>query len=537
MTERFLPECNNLALFTIEDFKEVNQLADLLFNNTCTTIELHTEHEFLTQAWIASALHNSTLSLRNCAKPNISLNNADQGWIYHENGKLTYANAPLTSPVTLSLPNLNTEQRIRLLHCYCAETINSHRLNIPDTTIQQALIWQSRYCTEQRLLSKTITLLTRAANRCLLTFADKDSVIDVDTQHLAEVLSDWEYINAHDLLNFSPQTPESLRHFLSEKMIGQDSAIEKFLRSSARHKLLICAGPRYSGKTTFIESYARFTHAEKNFYICVNLSHLPVNADWEDISVHPPQAKSGNRLNNFLDILETYPQLTVVFTHANQNSSLLHQLQKNISRGFFQRKNSAISTAKITWILLFDISEHDIATHTSEKMPEATHNEFELSDILYRPALNIIDENQHNITIDSSLSIIDAVKRLLPETITQDACILPFVPLSEQSKKQILSNEIKRIIHCLRTSYDVSLYYQEEVIQFLLDQVEQNQNGFDNLHKNLYQQIEKIFLKVLSHGVILDGQVLMLQLNDTGHMLQIVRTSPRNSTSPMRLKI
>ncbi|MCD8542382.1 MAG: hypothetical protein LRY69_02805 [Gammaproteobacteria bacterium] len=534
----FLPECNDIALFTAEDFREINQLADLLFNNTSTTIELYTEHEFLTQAWIASALHNSTLSLKNCIKPNISAHNTGLGWIYHEQGKLTYANTPpLTPPVKLCLPTLKTEQRLRLLHCYCAETINSHRLTIPDTTIQQALIWQSRYCAEATLLSQTITLLTRAANRCLLTFADKDSVILVETQHLAEVLADWEYINAHDLLNFSAQTPESLRHFLFEQMIGQDSATEKFLRHSSRHELFICAGPRYSGKNTFIESYARFTHAEKNFYICINLSHFPEDADWEEISIRPPQGKSGNTLNNFLDILETYPQLIIVLTHASQNNVLLNRLQKNIHRGFFQRKNKAISTAKMTWILLVDIAEQDIAAHTPQEPLETPNHECELSDILYRPALNIIDESQQSIIIDPCLSIIEAVTRLLPETITQNSCILPFIPLSKKSKKQILSNEIKRIIHCLRTSHDVSLYYQEEVIQFLLHQVEQHQNGFDSLHKNLYQQIEKIFLKALSHGVILDSQVLMLQLNDTGHMLQIVRTSPRNSTSPMRLKI
>lgn len=537
MIERFLPECDDIALFTVEDFKEVNQLADLLFNNTSTAIELHTEHEFLTQVWIASALHKSTFSLKKCIKPTISTNKTAQGWIYHQDGKLTYANASLTSAVTLSLPILNNEQRARLLQCYCTEAINSHRLNIPETTIQQALMWQSRYCAEKNLLSQTITLLTRVANRCLLAFADKDSVFHVDIQHLAEVLADWEYINPHQLLNFSSQTPESLRNFLSEKMIGQDSATETFLRYSGRHQLFVCAGPRYSGKSTFIQSYAEFTHAEKNFYICVNLSHFPEDADWEDMCVFPPQGRSINRLNNLLDILETYPQLIVVLTHASENIALLNRLLINIRRGFFQRKNNAISIAKITWILLVDMTDEDPAVHRSDEDLEKTNDEFELSDILYRPTLNIIDESQQTRTIDPALRIIDAAKRLLPETITKNACILPFIPLSEQSKKQILNNEIKRIIHCLRTSYDVSLYYQEEVVQFLLHQVEQHQNGFDSLHKNLYQQIEKIFLKVLNHGVILDGQVLMLQLNDTGHMLQIVRTSPRNSASPMKLKI
>jgi hypothetical protein len=47
-----------------------------------------------------------------------------------------------------------------------------------------------------------------------------------------------------------------------------------------------------------------------------------------------------------------------------------------------------------------------------------------------------------------------------------------------------------------------------------------------------------VLLKSLAQGVIADGQVLMLQLNDTGRVLQRVRTVARTGlTQQAKLKI
>ena len=159
----------------------------------------------------------------------------------------------------------------------------------------------------------------------------------------------------------------------------------------------------------------------------------------------------------------------------------------------------------------------------------------ELSDILYRPAVRISSDNHEVYEIDQAAAI-EEVKTLLPNTLLESACFLPFSPLTEKDKRQIVNKEIKRIIHNLRSVHDVSVYYQEEVIQFLLNQVNQAKQGFDALHKNLHHQIEQVFLKSLEQGVIDDGQVLMLQLNDTGRVLQIVRTNARSNSTQANTK-
>lgn len=530
MFEHNLPTLTALALFTPADFFEINQLADLLFDQTTSVIELHSEHERVTQAWIASALHNSDLAKRCMTKPTL--------WTYQGNGKLAQTNSqPKEKCRVLTLPPLSLKQRVKLLQHYCEEVLQTHLLTVPCYTIKKALEWQGRYCADKDLLIHTMTLLQHAVNRFLLVQTDEQQAATLEPRHVAEILLDWQHVNVADLLRHSEDSVE-LKIFLTENVIGQSYAIEQFLQKKTGHNLFLLAGPPCSGKKTFAENYAQFTHGAKKFCITFNLSFFEPDIAWSDIFLASPL--QNQRYVRFTEILENYPQAIILLTQAHENLELLERLQREIRRSFFQKNESCISVSGMTWLILFDMAIPESASASVSTAIEESiiseNSSIELADILYRPSISATspwqDENSFSADYPTEL-----VKKHFSTALLKHTSLLIFLPLAEKSRKIIVNKEIKRIIQVLREKHQLAIYYQEEIVHALLNRVDKENQGFDELHKSLYHQIENIILKVLEQGAVTDEQILMLQLNDTGQALQIVRTNTRANALHTRVKI
>ncbi len=543
MYDSTLKYLSGTALFSASDFCEVNQLADLLFNAEEQAIYLHSEHETVTQSWILSALKKSVLAKKLSNHPRIywaepeceSATFPENSWIYLGNGQIIRDGSTQEKIINLRFRTLSFEQRAKVLHQVCIESLQTHVLTIPAQTIKKALEWQSRYCADEQVLAETLLLLHRAVNRFLLTHADDKQAALLEPQHVAEVLVDWQQVALSDLLRVTEDIVE-LKLFLSEHIIGQTAAIEQFIQAKNRSRFFILAGTPYSGKKTFVERYAQFTHGAKCFCISFDLSFFASDTDWSEIFLPTPHYNNDHSRLNLLAIISNYPQAVILLKNANENPALLARLKRNIKKSFFQIDGQCVSISGITWMLLLDTTAPEPKTLAVQESIFAVDTSSELSDILYRPNIKISTDINEGAEIDENYAIEEA-KKQLPEATFELACFLPFSPLTEKDKKHIINKEIKRIMHSLRAIHDVSIYYQEEVIQFLLNQVNQFNQGFEALHKNLHLQIEDVFLKSLAQGVIADGQVLMLQLNDTGRVLQIVRTVARTGLTQSKLKI
>lgn len=549
MNESHLTPLSGAALFSPADFCEVNQLADLLFNPEDHAICLLSEHEIVTRAWISSALNKSSLAKKTSNHPRVfqasfepeQASLPQNAWLYWDEGKLIRANSTdaEVKVTTVCFPTLSLEQRMNVLHQMCIDDLQTHVLSIPLQTIKKALEWQSRYCADKQLLTETILLLRRAVNRFLLTHVDDKQATFLEPQHIAEVLVDWQHATLTDLLRQTDDTVE-LKLFLTEHIIGQALAIEKFLTELKQEKnhspFFILSGPEYSGKKTFIEHYAQFTHGAKCFCISFNLSFFASDAAWSEIYLPTPHHSNNKARLNLLEIVEQYPHAVILLTHANENPVLLERLQRQIKRSFFQNEGQCISIENVTWMLHLDTEMPEAAPVIVQESIFSDHAPQELSDILYRPNIGPLSSFDEPNTWNANFAL-EAARKQFSEAILATACVLPFFPLTEKDKKNIINKESKRIIHCLRMTHDVPVYYQEEVINFLLSQVNQANKGFETLHKNLYHQIEHVFLKSLEQGALSDGQVLMLQLNDTGRVLQMVRTLARSGSMQAKLKI
>lgn len=546
MNESDLIPLTGAAVFSSKDFTEVNQLADLLFNPTEQGIYLKSEHEFVVHAWIASALTKSHLAQKIDYRPHIYCASfeSDQAifpsdaWIYWGVGQLMRVNTTEANVVTLEFPILSFDQRAALLHQLCVDKFQTHMLTIPLATVKKALEWQSRYCADDEVLAETFSLLQRAANRFALTHLDDKQTTSLEPIHIAEILVDWQDVSQIDLLRATEDSVE-LKLFLSEQVIGQSHAIEKFsseLKPYKKARFFILAGTPYSGKKTLVERFAQFTHGSSCFHIPFDLSFYSKEADWSSILLPAPHYHKNQSRLSLAEIVSKYPKIIIVLNNVTKNLPLLERLKNEINRSFFQIDNQCVSIANITWMILLDTTTPEPTPSVIQESIFAVETASELSDILYRPSVRISVEENEASESDQNV-IVEEVKKQLPESITESACILPFVTLNEKEKKHIINKEIKRIIHSLRNLHDVPIYYQEEIIAFLLNQVNHVQQGFEALHKNLYQQIEHVFLKSLEQGVIADGQVLMLQLNDTGRVLHMVRTSARSHVPQTKLKI
>lgn len=537
MGESNLTSLSGSALFSPADFCEVNQLADLLFNPEDQAICLLSEHEFVTRAWVLSALKNSQLAKKGVTPPTVVWASSDlekpalfpRTWIYVDGGKVVRANgAASTNPSTLYLPSLTLELRIKVVQQICIDNLQTHLLTIPLHTIKKALEWQARYCAHKQVLTETILLIQRAVNRFLLTHAEDKQAAFLEPHHIAEVLVDWQHVSLCDLLRPTEDATEWKR-FLSEYIVGQNFAIESFIQTRSTQNFFILAGTQYSGKKTFIEHVAQFTLGAKCFCIPFNLSFFSSDTPWSSIFLPAPHKINDNSRLNLLEIVEKYPQAVIMITHAHENPELLDRLLRQIKRSFFQIDGQCISIAGITWMTLLDVAAPVTSPAVIQESIFSVDNRFELSDILYRPSIGPVAADEINQT-DEKYAF-ESVKNQFSETVLASACVLPFLPLTEKDKKQIINKEIKRIIDCLRSAHDVPVYYQEEIVQFLLTQVNQAEKGFETLHKNLHHQIEHVLSKALESGALIDGQVLMLQLNDTGRVLQIVRTMARTTST------
>lgn len=525
------------ALFTPADFCEINQLADLLFNDEEHSICLISEHEAVTRAWITSALHNSHLAKKVAYPVFVYTVPSDAGktalpdnaWAYLDDGKLIRTSWLNKKTTTLRFPALSIQQRIALLHQLCIDELHTHVLTIPLHTVKKALEWQSRYCADKQLLAETLLLLRRAVNRFLLTHVDDKQTAVLEPKHIAEILADWQHAT------LTEDTTE-LKSFLTENIIGQTLAIEQFVQAKSDSSLFILAGKPYSGKKTFIEHYTQFTHGAKSFCISFNLSFFTSDSPWTSIYLPIPNHNQHQARLNLLEIVEQYPYAIIMLTHADENLILLERLQRQIKRSFFQVDGQCISIENITWMLLLDTEAPEETPMVAQESLFSHPAPLDLSDILYRPTIGPLSSFDEPVTWNENYAL-EAVQKQFSEAIVASACILPFFPLTEKDQKNIINKEIKRIIQQLKKTHDVPIYYQEEVIHFLLAQVAQANKGFEALHQNLHHQIEHVFLKSLEQGEVTNGQVLMLQLNDTGRVLQMVRTVVRSGTTQVKLKI
>lgn len=546
MNSHTITPLSGAALFTTSDFYEINQLADLLFNENESHIHLQSEHELVTRAWILSALKNSLLAKKEVTPPVVVCGAFESGsekislfsntWIYDEAGELIRANIQKSgiqkNIVHLHLPALTTDLRVKILQQFCIETLHTHLLTIPLHTIRKTVEWQARYCADQNILTEAMLVLQRAVNRFLLTHEDDKQAAFLEPHHIAEVLVDWQHVSLSNLLRPSEDLAE-LKHFLTEHIVGQNAAIDAFLQAKTKshHSFFILSGSEYSGKRSFVESVAQFSLGATCFCIPLNLSFFDAESQWSSIFLPTPH--NDKRRMNIIELVEQYPQAIIMITHAHENPELLEKLCYQIKRKFFHVNNQYISIENITWMVLLDtIAPENVPDNTSTIIQESIFSinpTIELSDILYRPNIGPLAADELHQT-DEKYAI-EAVKKQFSAMVLANANILPFLPLLEKDKKLIINKEIKRIIHHLKSAYNVPVYYQEEVVQFLLTQANQANKGLEVLHKNLHHQIEKVLLKALESGVLIDGQVFMLQLNDTGRVLQMVRTATRTGTT------
>lgn len=530
MLDDNLPGMPELAVLTSADFLEINQLADLLFDPRVTAIRLQSEHPLATQAWIASALYASDLVKKNTIQPAVLLD-TKAAWSYSEEDGLVRKNRPSTAQyIVLTLPSLSFAQRILLLQHYCQTTLHTHLLTIPVLVMQTALTWQMRYSAEQTVLAQTILVLQRAARRFMLTHPEERQATALEIQQIADILVDWHYVSARDLRHDTTDAA-ALKQFLSDHMVGQHHAIEQFLQKKASDHFFLLAGPAFSGKQAFAEYYACFTHAAKHFCFTWNLSFFEAEVAWSAVML--PSPRHSPPYIRLTEIIAQYPQAIIVLTQGHKNPALLARLQQEIKRSFLVVDERYLSLQNITWMLLFDTEVPDVE---SVIHPEAIlHDHFSsgLTDLLYRPNLSPTSFLQEESVVPESL-IIEAVRKKFTSSVVEQAHLIIFSPLSEKSKKIILNKELNRIIQYLRDKYSVALYFQEEIVFFLLHHTNQEGQGFQELHQTLGYHIEHMVLQALQAGSLVDEQGLMLQLNTNGHSLQLVRTALKTGAAKSR---
>lgn len=425
------------VIFPAPVFPAVNQLADVLYSPNEQLIQLETEHEWVTQSWIATSITQSVLA-KHAPLP--------YRWWYREGGRLVKQQALFSAPAQahqmLHFPLLTGDDRVVFLQKKIQE---EYGLTVDQKIIHQALVWQTRYVSVHQVLAESIRVIQRAIQRARVINGG-----ELALSHIADVIGDWQEVTLSMV---------SLEDYLHSYVIGQEAAIHFLVCQPQEARVFILAGPPHSGRKRFATTYATWLNGAARFCVFVDFKEAQVFS--------------------YSDIVRRNPD-TVFLVRGVEHSPdrLVPLLQLN---------------ARVM-ILLDMLDEQESSEETRS-----------LETILYPSealAVKEMDTAKHK----------EKLRQYLPETIIAQAVPLFFTPLTAEAKRLRIRRALAKQLRYWSSVCGISLYFQEEVLVYLL-------TYWQVIDDYLLQHVFPLFQRMLAGKVLEKHHALQLQLNETGTLL------------------
>jgi hypothetical protein len=467
------------VLFSNTLFRQIDQLADILYGDSEQVIKLESEHEWVTQSWIASSLVNSKLA------QHAPLN---QTWCYAEGGLLARKQDLLVGSSAcqiLRFPALTHDQQADFIDQKIRELYHQTPELVSRELIEQTLQWQSRFSPREQVLTEAFRVIQRAINRLVLM---KKSLV-LDVHHIADVIGDWQSV-ALPLIG--------LQDHLESHVLGQAEAINSLVRHQQSQRFVL-AGPENTGRHSFAKAYAIWLHGDARFCVSIDLE----KTDNPDTALLESPHPEGIPMT-IIQIVRHYPDTVFLVEKAD----------------IFPQRLKTLLDIKARFMILVDCIHE-------KSVPVQAPNSLEC--ILYR------DDAEVMVARPESVERLEALQARLPAEVIESSVMLFFKPLDMNAKRGIIRKNLIAQLAAWQAEWRVVLYFQEEVISYLLKRIDEQGFSMKAIAHLLQEKVLSVFQRTLNNKVINDGQALTLQLNDAGNLLMITLVPEKNTLIALSL--
>ncbi|TQR72827.1 ATP-dependent Clp protease ATP-binding subunit [Acinetobacter sp. RF14B] len=314
----------------------------------------------------------------------------------------------------------------------------------------------------------------------------------VNTQIINEIISDWTGIPVGKMLNDDILQILDLQNKLSERVIGQDHALEQLVQGIKTSKagledpdkpqgVFLLTGPSGVGKTETALSLAQALYGGESHLITINMSEYQEAHTISSLKGAPPGYAGYGQGGILTEAVRRNPYSVVLLDEIEKAHPDVQELFYQVfDKGTLEDSEGRLIDFKNTTILL-------------------TSN----------VGSNTIMQTCLNKEIQDWPSVDVLIEQLKPSLYQQfkpaflgRMRIIPYYPLSDELLIQIIQHKLQKITQRIQQQYKAQLSYSDEVFELLLSRCTEVDSGARNidhiLNATVLPDLAKILLVAMS---------------------------------------
>ena len=215
------------------------------------------------------------------------------------------------------------EQTIQILRGIRNRYETFHQVSISDEALKAAVELSARYVTDRYMPDKAIDLIDEASSMARIS-ADREGIIPIDRQDIANIVSSWTGVPLSDLSQGNAQEIFSLEKKLKKRIVGQNEAIHSICRALRRADaglndptrpfgVFMLLGPSGVGKTELCKALSEALFGTEEALVRIDMSEYSEEAASSRLIGSPPGYVGHGEGGQLTDAVLSRPYSVVLF--------------------------------------------------------------------------------------------------------------------------------------------------------------------------------------------------------------------------------
>ncbi len=355
-----------------------------------------------------------------------------------------------------------------------------------------------------------------------------DSVLTLDEEDIAEVLSNWTGIPVFKLTEEETQKLLRMEQELHKRIIGQEEAIEAVSKSIRRTRSglkdpkrpsgsFIFLGPSGVGKTELAKTLAEFLFGDEDALIHLDMSEYMEKHTVSRLIGSPPGYVGYEEGGQLTEAVRRRPFSVVLFDEVEKaHPDVFNALLQILEDGrLTDAQGKAVDFKNTVLIMTSNLGTRNIGqtrTGFAAKTDDRT---------TYSRMKEMVDE--------------ELKRHFRPEFLNRIDEVIVFHQLTREQVKSIVDLMMKRVQDQLK-SRDLQLELTEDAKTWLADKGYDPQLGARPLRRQIQRSIEDALAEKLLHNEFTAGQLIVADVEDVdGESAIVFRAVDAPEIPPMEL--